>query len=84
MFTGNFKQCTPVDSKDHTMQDALEDYIYIKMYNLLKENIDNRYRKIKVVGYYNREISISIDQKQDKPFNYKRPTLFTEDDTIYL
>ena len=61
MFTGNFKQCTPVDSKDHTMQDALEDYIYIKMYNLLKENIDNRYRKIKVVGYYNREISISID-----------------------
>jgi hypothetical protein len=55
----------------HSMGESLKKYIEIK---LIEEIFDDKIKKIKVVGDYDRVKGISIKEKNDKLFNYKRPT----------
>lgn len=78
-----FFDAKAVDSSEHAMEEALDRYVFFKIHHLLRENAD-MYTRIKVIGNYDRSIHVSKDEKQDKPFNYKRPTLYADSDTLYL
>lgn len=66
----------------HTMTDErLKRYCQSKIHpKFLESNI----KKIKIIPEYRRDISISESEKQDKLFNYKRPTAKIEKGIGYL
>ena len=67
--------------EEHSMTFSLERYLDIKMHQAVRSG-DGR---ILVVGDYDRACEIADCEKNDKPFNYHRPTAETLDDgTVVL
>lgn len=70
------------NAKKHTMWNWLEKYIDIKMHHFLKEC---NFKNIKIRWVYDRKNSeISKYEKNDKIFNWKRPTAILENDTLIV
>lgn len=66
----------------HTMiESRLKKYCESKIHS---EFIGKKINKIKIIPEYRRECSVSETEKQDKLFNYKRPTAKVEDGIGYL
>ena len=60
----------------HSMGDSLKKYIEMKLPDIL---FSDKISEIHVVGNYNRNQGVSLKEKNDKLFNYKRPTVMLED-----
>lgn len=73
----------PITENEHAMNEALSKYVYYKIHNLLRDNIES-FSRIKIVGNYDRSAYVSIDEKSDKLFNFKRPTAFIDEDIVYI
>ena len=74
----------PVVIKDvsvHTMEDQLHRYLDIKMHHLIK---DRDYEKILIRGEYNRNETIGLNEKQNKIFNWQRPTARVKDNILTI
>jgi ADP-ribose pyrophosphatase YjhB (NUDIX family) len=66
----------------HSMENYLYKYIDIKIHHLLKEK---KFKYIKIKWVYDRKFSeISKFEKNDKMFNWKRPTAFIEWNTVII
>ncbi len=78
-----FFDAKPVLEKDHAMEDALRKYIFYKIHSLLRNNVE-LFSRIKIIGNYDRSIHVSKDEKNDKLFNFKRPTAFIDGDILYI
>lgn len=61
--------------ENHSMGNSLQKYIEMKLQDII---FDNTITEIHVVGNYDRSSGISIKEKNDKIFNYKRPTVFVK------
>ena len=59
------------DTSIHTMGNQLYKYLDIKMHHHI---INKDFKKIIVVGVYDRDVDISHHEKKDKLFNWQRPT----------
>ncbi len=73
----------PAIAQEHSMEHALQNYLHKKIHNLVRINHD-MFDRVKVVGNYDRSIHVSKDEKNDKLFNYKRPTACIDGGTLYL
>lgn len=63
---------SPIDHERHTMSvPSLLRYLEIKTHHLVH---DQDWRRIRVIGAYDRDGVISTNEKNDKPFNWQRPT----------
>lgn len=82
-FSQEYFDIKAVDWKEHSMQKYLHNYVDNKVHSLIKENISN-INYIKIVWNFDRSNIISKEEKNDKKFNYKRPTAFLDEDTIYI
>ncbi len=71
------------DPKNHSMEHALERYVSMKMHHLIRINHEC-FSRVRVIGSYDRSVHVSKDEKNDKPFNFKRPTAFLDGDILYL
>lgn len=71
------------DPQDHSMEQALERYVSMKMHHLIRINHEC-FSRIRVIGSYDRSLHVSKDEKNDKRFNFKRPTAFLDGDVLYL
>ncbi len=60
----------------HSMGDSLKEYIEMKLPDIL---FSEKISEIHIVGNYNRSQGISPKEKNDKLFNYKRPTVIAKD-----
>ncbi len=69
--------------ENHTLGTYFYNYLYKKVHNLIRVNHD-LFSRIRVIGSYNRTSHVSIDEKNDKLFNYKRPTVFLDGDILYV
>ncbi|MAG60161.1 hypothetical protein CL619_00085 [archaeon] len=71
------------DVNTHTMEDGLYKYLEIKMHQKIREH---DYKKIIVIGEFNRREAVSISnfEKNDKQFNWQRPTCLELDDTLLV
>lgn len=78
-----FFDATSVAENEHAMKDALYKYVYYKVHSVLRNNIE-LFSRIKIVGNYDRSIHVSIDEKNDKLFNFKRPIAFIDGDILYI
>ncbi len=78
-----FFNSTPVNAKEHVMNEALPKYIVNKIHSLLKTNIE-LFSRIKIIGNYDRGIHISRHEKNDKLFNFKRPTAFVDGYILHI
>lgn len=65
----------------HTMNDALYQYLEIKMHHII---LENDYEKIVVVGEYDRNSIISNTEKEGKIFNWHRPTAKIEGEKLLI
>lgn len=75
-------QPSPIlDSQDHTMGGSLFDYLEMKIHPLLKEK---EYKNIWVIGDADRSGGISSYEKNDKLFNWQRPTAEIRGDDLYI
>lgn len=61
--------------ENHSMGQSLEKYIEMKLQDIIFS--DSIYR-IHVMGNYDRSKGVSSKEKNDKVFNYKRPTVFVD------
>lgn len=61
---------------EHTMQASLLPYLELKMHPLLKDHSIN---EVQVMGIYDRNEGISVKEKPNKLFNFKRPTVVLAD-----
>ena len=62
----------PIDARQHTMNARrLFRYLEIKIHHLIQ---DHDWASIRVVGEYDRGCVISANEKNDKSFNWQRPT----------
>ncbi len=62
----------PVDARQHTMNARrLFRYLEIKVHHLIQQH---DWDNIRVIGEYDRDCAISANEKNDKPFNWQRPT----------
>lgn len=61
--------------ENHSMGQSLERYIEMKLQDII---FSDSISEIRVVGNYDRSKGISVKEKNDKTFNYKRPTVFCE------
>jgi len=82
-FSKEFFDITTCDWKQHSMQKHLFKYVESKVHSLIKENIDN-INYIQIIWNYDRSHIVSKEEKNDKPFNFKRPTAFIDSDTLFL
>jgi len=76
----NALACSP---KDHSMKSYLEKYVSMKMHPLIRIN-HKCFSRVRIIGSYDRSIHVSKDEKNDKRFNFKRPTAFLDCDILYL
>jgi len=76
----NVFACPP---KKHSMGEYLERYVSMKMHHLIRINHEC-FSRVRVIGSYDRSIHVSKDEKNDKRFNFKRPTVFVDGDILYL
>lgn len=65
----------------HTMGDSLYEYLSIKMHNYIFEK---RYKRILVVGMYDRTKEIATNEKGRKQFNWQRPTAELIGDDLFI
>jgi hypothetical protein len=73
---------SPIDPYWHTMNvSSLLRYLEIKVHHLIQ---DRDWARIRIVGDYDRECVISTNEKNDKLFNWQRPTAQIQDDTLVL
>jgi hypothetical protein len=73
---------SPVDSYRHTMSfSSLLRYLEIKVHHLIDER---DWRRIRVVGAYDRGCVISAKEKNDKLFNWQRPTAEPDGDELII
>jgi hypothetical protein len=68
---GSWHRTDPIDYTDHTMGAALMPYLQLKVHSLVQRH---DWRRIYVIGDYNRKCRISALEKNDKMFNWHRPT----------
>lgn len=66
---------------EHSMGKSLKRYIEIK---LVDEIFDEKIKTIKIVGEFDRLKGVSKKEKNDKLFNYKRPTTIISGDTAII
>ena len=78
-----FFNAEPTSEKEHAMGNALLKYTFYKVHSLLRNNIE-LFSRIKIIGNYDRSIHVSMDEKDDKLFNFKRPTSFIDGDILYI
>jgi hypothetical protein len=72
----------PVDARQHTMNARrLFRYLEIKIHHLIQEQ---DWASIRVVGEYDRGCVISANEKNDKPFNWQRPTAEIHGDGLVI
>jgi len=71
------------NTSKHSMCEALPKYIITKIHSLLKDNVE-LFSRIKIIWNYDRSIHVSKDEKNDKIFNFKRPTAFIDWDILYI
>lgn len=63
---------SPIDHDRHTMSvPSLLRYLEIKTHHLIQHQ---DWQRIRVIGAYDRDCVISANEKNDKPFNWHRPT----------
>ena len=67
--------------ENHSMGNSLQKYIEMKLQDII---FDNTITEIHVVGNYDRSSGISIKEKNDKIFNYKRPTVFVKNNIAII
>lgn len=67
--------------ENHSMGRSLERYIEMKLHDIIYSDLISR---IYVLGNYDRSNGISVKEKNDKIFNYKRPTVFVNDDVLTI
>lgn len=67
--------------ENHSMGKSLERYIEMKLQDII---FNNDIEKIRVIGCYNRNSGISVKEKNDKIFNYKRPTVFVHNNVAII
>lgn len=67
----------------HSMGQALDRYVSIKMHHLIRINHEC-FSRVRVIGDYDRSVHVSKDEKTGKLFNSKRPTAFLDGDILYL
>jgi ADP-ribose pyrophosphatase YjhB (NUDIX family) len=67
----------------HSMGQALDRYVSIKMHHLVRINHES-FSRVRVIGSYDRSVHVSKDEKAGKPFNFKRPTAFLDGDILYI
>lgn len=70
-----------VSPVEHTMGEALAEYLTIKMHHLIEPFT---WRRITVVGGYDRQLVQSRREKRDKHFNWQRPTAEPVGDELLL
>ncbi|MEK7655352.1 MAG: hypothetical protein AAB386_01570 [Patescibacteria group bacterium] len=80
---GRFKTAEGCLPAQHTMGIFLKKYVAIKIHTLLSSSI-KRFSRVVVIGCYDRDLEISSKEKNDKLFNYKRPTAVIKGKTLYL
>ena len=76
----NAQICSP---KEHSMENFLDKYVSMKMHHLIRIN-NECFSRVRIIGSYDRSIHVSKDEKNDKRFNFKRPTAFIDGDILYL
>lgn len=76
-----FSELLTVKPEEHSMGCSLVRYMDIKIHPLL---IRNKYNKIVVRGLFDRSIGISSKEKDNKMFNYMRPTAMINSGVIYI
>ncbi len=69
------------DSLAHTMEDQLYDYIETKMHHLIMER---DFGKIIIKGKYDRRGIVGNNEKDDKLFNWQRPTAKIKGNTLII
>ena len=67
--------------ENHSMGQSLERYIEMKLQDII---FSDSISEIRVVGNYDRSKGISVKEKNDKTFNYKRPTVFVNGDVATI
>ncbi|MGK2848936.1 MAG: NUDIX hydrolase [Minisyncoccota bacterium] len=72
-----------ISAANHSMGKYLNEYVDMKMHHILTDYL-NDIRNVIVVPIYDRGTLVSKKEKNDKLFNYKRPTTFYENGTLYL
>lgn len=76
-----FTELLTVNPDLHSMGKSLNGYIDMKIHPAIeKEN----YKKIVIRGHFERSIGISCKEKNNKMFNYMRPTASVEDSILYI
>lgn len=73
----------PISAEHHSMGKHLDKYVDMKMHHILTDYLGD-IRNVVVVPIYDRGTLVSKKEKNDKLFNYKRPTTFYENGTLYL
>ena len=72
----------PIDVRRHTMSEpSLRRYLEIKAHHLL---CDRDWASIRVIGAYDRECVASANEKNDKLFNWQRPTAEARGDCLVI
>ena len=72
----------PIDARQHTMNARrLFRYLEIKVHHLIQER---DWASIRVTGEYDRGCVISANEKNDKPFNWQRPTAEIHGDGLVI
>ncbi len=66
---------------DHTMGPSILQYLDIKIHHFIKEA---NYKKVIVLGEYDRHAEISKYEKKGKKANWQRPTAVVEDSVLYI
>lgn len=76
-----FSNLLAVMPSKHTMGSSLNRYIGLKVHNLVDESA---YDQVIVRSYFDRSCGISTREKNDKLFNYIRPTATIDNSTLYI
>lgn len=69
------------DSSTHTMGNSLFQYLDMKIHHYIKET---QYKRIVVVGNYDRRKVVAKNEKGGKFFNWQRPTAELIGDVLYI
>ncbi len=67
--------------KEHSMEDSIYRYLSMKVHELIEES---DYDNITVVGEYDRCEGVSRFEKNDKLFNWQRPTAVLDERTLLI
>ena len=83
-YKNSVQELRPIVIKDvmlHTMEDSLHGYLEMKIHHLIKKK---DYKKILVIGKYDRTAIRGNCEKNDKIFNWERPTAKVKGDKLII